>query len=277
MVNDHAEGLPLADPPKSVVIAGAGAVRQAWRPVRRALLRRFRHLPEGTENAAFASIVLELRHLAQVRNAGWRLTGARDALAVRRVLRRQLSRYDSLCEDIARELADATTAGEIGPRPEFEQICERWVRPEVGAVVTTNWDRTLGNAFPDQRVFHVHGDVRDAASLYLPMEQSWEPYRKLPTRTGDLPRHNGRVTHGNWLVHRAEQVVVYGLSLSPIDAELSLLFRSLADPPLPSRVIVIDPNADVVASRISFYVQDRIPDISTATPDALSRIESGFS
>jgi hypothetical protein len=85
--------------------------------------------------------------------------------------------------------------------------------------LTTNWDRNLEVelGLPDDVVTHIHGNVSDASCIYLPSEISSEPYRP------DEANAYMKMLHAKaWqAIHGARQLCIYGLSLSPLDAELA--------------------------------------------------------
>jgi len=101
--------------------------------------------------------------------------------------------------------------------------------------LTTNWDRLLETelAYSPKSVMHIHGDVEMPSCLYLPTETSTEPYRKP-----DINEHIGALTGmAAELIRRARQLCIYGLSLSPLDAELGAILGAGLDvrpgPPFP--------------------------------------------
>jgi hypothetical protein len=268
------EGLQIGGPPTSVLLVGGGAIENSWDPVRQALLKFFRDLPNGEENSAFATVVYELRHLALATNAGILVTGVRDWWAVRGKLSSALEEYDALKAEIATRLSGAGVTGEIRPR----SFLGNALKPVLAAsgeyiVVTTNWDTTLTSVFPSDRVFHIHGDIDDPDSLYLPMEQAWEPYRRYSKSYRSQPRHYGRLTHGNWLVSRTRTLFVTGLSLSPLDAELNTLVRSMAYPKGIDTVVVIDPSPESVMRKLEFHARGKITKRVMVRPDCVASTE----
>ncbi len=92
-------------------------------------------------------------------------------------------------------------------------------------LVTTNWDTVVPTALSRIvnrtmkgiiRPRHIPGSIEDEATLYLPTEMTKEPYRSK----AEEQRHGqnyGSVWRGLEGAHRA---IVYGLSLSPLDADL---------------------------------------------------------
>lgn len=118
--------------------------------------------------------------------------------------------------------------------------------------LTTNWDRMLEAdlGLPSSAVTHIHGEIEKPSCLYLPSETSTEPYR-----TDDANKHIALLTGTAWQVLRdAKQVCIYGLSLSPLDAELSAIvgvgLEPRDGPPLPVYVYNVREALDETVWRV---------------------------
>jgi hypothetical protein len=196
-----------------VVMAGAGAVENSWKPVRRALLKTYDYVPESEESLAFANIVFGLRWLHQVKTKGPKFETFKEE---------RKAAYDQLKRNIALEIEASTRVGEIRLRADFEAIRERFLGGVMESTfVTTNWDDTLQPHA--ERVIHLHGSVQDAATLYLPSEGIEEPYRgEDRTYLADAARDVISA------IEAADTVLVWGLSLSPLDAELGVVLAESA-------------------------------------------------
>src|SRR6476469_8249272 len=81
-------------PPRTVVLLGTGAVSGSWGPVMRALETVVPHVLAGQENLAFADIVYDLRHRANIARR-WRLGLPGMSGAMRRALGTMLLRYEN--------------------------------------------------------------------------------------------------------------------------------------------------------------------------------------
>jgi hypothetical protein len=267
----------LQEAPDTVVLVGTGAVRNSWEPVRRALLRHHRFLPEGEENLAFATIILDLRHRAAVCQASWRMylrSGWRapyDRWLERKKLSQQIRRYHQLKVDIATELRAAAENGGIRVRPEAVDCIRSWLEPAGSyVIITTNWDLALEDDFDASRIYHLHGHVLDPPSLYLPTEQSWEGYRYFVERGFTVPRDVHVITHGNWLATRVNRLAVVGLSLSPLDSELRSLLMSASDAgrrPI-AEAMVFDVTPEPVGRRLLYLTHGGVTNLTLRTPSA---------
>jgi hypothetical protein len=84
-------------------------------------------------------------------------------------------------------------------------------------LITTNWDLALENAgFPQSSMLHIHGSVLDARTLLLPSEAASAHYRRVRER-----ETMGRFVGSTWqMIGSAKQLVLFGLGISPLDAEL---------------------------------------------------------
>ncbi len=126
-----------------------------------------------------------------------------------------------LKQAIANHIRRAMDSGDMALSPDF--IChaadKRWSGPT--AYITTNWDRLLERAINStghegSRVWHLHGHVDDPRHMLLPSEAPEEPYRtkKEEMQVASSQRQWEAFSH-------AKRIVIYGLSLSPLDASLA--------------------------------------------------------
>ncbi len=247
-------------PPKTVLLSGTGIVKGSWRPVRNALLKFHTELPEGEENLAFASEIQLLRQIASAYRGGIKLVrfNLGEYFNIRGRFKEQMSRYYSLKKEIAFHLHQSMDSNEISYRETLLLIDSKWLKDtESKVVITTNWDLVLEEYFTDTFVYHLHGDITDHTTLYLPSEHSWESYHHIEAK-GKLPRHYKRITHGNWLISGVQQLIIAGLSLSPLDAELNSLLRSATDKGPIKEVIIIDPYPELIYQRLLFHTRGKI-------------------
>jgi hypothetical protein len=145
-------------------------------------------------------------------------------------------------------------------------------------VVTTNWDFAAGELLvPDEHktefepsIDYLHGTY--SIGLYLPAEVIDEPYRGIDNRSEFLTSAISTVH----CLRDASLLILYGLSLSPLDAELGFLLQWSAKLRVsPFReVVVVDPRpADVIANlRVHLGTQrylalhpDHLPDLRLST------------
>lgn len=234
---------------KTTLFVGAGGIEQGWLPVRAAVERTVARYRGGDLNAVFASIVYQLRWLTvqlakQDGDLRQRMQQKFDTL---------YSKYRDLKVAIAEELIRATEAGLIRVRPTFEAVLRRLCPGADLAIVTTNWDlclaRAVGDRFPP---VYLHGNVLDPESLYLPTEGIEEAYREPLERTVALGRVAGQTMRR---LEETGRLVLYGLSLSPLDAELCIvLAEGFHGTENPKEVIVVDLDPQTVVARLRYFV-----------------------
>lgn len=253
-----------------VLLAGAGAVEHSWEPVRRALRNSFPGL-RTAENADFA-----VAHLVyQLRFACSRTQlGQDDALAAQ--LRRDLERVR---HDIAAELQFAQSSGELRPAAGFDQVIERLVLAEHAGVtlVTTNWDDVVDRRLTELArwagverlsIHHLHGQLSEPGGLYLPTETRCEPYRGEVALGYLAAEHDAALRH----LEQAQRIVVYGLSLSPLDVELANAVGEGCRRARLDDLYVIDHDFCAVAERLSITLgRSDLPPIRCFSPDDLAR------
>lgn len=249
-----------------VFLVGAGAVRGAWDPVLRAVKAIYPNaLSSDDANVAMANLVYNLRW--------WQFDADRrkDA-ASRDALSQAKQARDELCMIIATQLMAAEAAGEISVRDGFDFIWNRYIGgADEFFVVTTNWDRMLDgyieNWFPSLkgRVLHVHGDHSDPRALLLPTEVAFESYYEYALQTEALSRHKLIMD----VIDKADALVIYGLSLSPLDAELSNLISAglyQGDNESTKAVEIIDVDPKAVESRLRCILRGKPPVIRCWIP-----------
>lgn len=253
-------------------IAGSGSVDGAWTPILTALQRNgfSAATTRGRANLAMASLVYDARAAAL-------LPGYDQSKPCRNV-----KRLGKVCMDIQEELWRAKDAASIRVRPECQAAINRFVlKPSCEfSAFTTNWDTVLDEYLasifpPDPPIVHIHGIVAkghlstwmkppklfaddepgrfaDSGKLYLPSEISEEPYSS--SREGaSLRMQHAEITQA---LSEAAQIVIFGLSLSPLDAELLNAVRDGIIPRTVSRVTIIDLCAQEIAARLVMLLGD---------------------
>ncbi len=269
-------------PLETIILIGSGAVENSWDPIKQALKGSYYKVPDGVENLAFASIVNQLRHNANMAHR-WRLGEYGLSKSVRKKLGSHLIYYEELIKLIVEELTKATERGKLIPRSYLKNLKSQMKSDYC--VITTNWDFILEDLLNDVYISHIHGDISNHDSLYLPSEIAWEPYRKLETVTTYVgrkpskwefwrwsrftrPKQHSLITGANWLVTNTKRLIVTGLSFSALDAELAELIKSIVNPnKFISELIIIDIDPKTVLNRIRFHARDRIAKVVLLTPD----------
>lgn len=235
-------------------VIGAGAVENGWSPVIRAVRPSLRMpvTPDGA-NSYFARLVYLLRYYATASSAD-----------VRAFLPEHLEYLSHLKSEIARELLQAQKTGEIRARPELRSIINAFLinYSRRFLFVSTNWDTCVDDLARDYirslgpgelKTLHVHGIANEPDSLFLPSEVSREPYKQEPKQL-EFAQLQMSLWQG---LENATRVVLYGISLSPLDAELTQnLAAGLSSPKL-REVIVVNPDHALVAHRAATLLDDR--------------------
>lgn len=136
-------------------------------------------------------------------------------------------------------------------------------------VVTTNWDRATDARvvaqFPtlQDHILHVHGDHAESSEFLLPSEVAFEGYYSPEVSSVALNRHRRILDAVDW----ADQVVIYGLSLSPLDAELSSLLSVGIDESGGDKTVdIVDPESVTVAAQLRCVLQKKKPTIRCWIP-----------
>jgi hypothetical protein len=261
---DHRYHHPMVDsadpsPGKLLYLIGNGAVENGWEPVLRAL-REFGDcqtvLDADVANLAMARLVYITRWTSapHVQKAGDEETQKAWAARTKEHMEQVKGR---ICE----HLRSAHERGELGVREQFDQVILGHyspTRPQI-AIVTTNWDRSVEFAVrkldPTVPVHYLHGHPDEPRSIYFPSETADEPYHK-DERQG-LRELHGQLIHA---INEADALVVYGLSLSALDAELSMIISAGTKDGRLRRIHVVDPSFRQVGARAATLVNETIRD-----------------
>ncbi|MEP6878977.1 MAG: hypothetical protein ABI865_09025 [Nitrosospira sp.] len=256
------------------IVVGAGAVKNAWAPVLRALqpYHDFPLTPDGA-NSFLARLIYLLRWWA-----------AHNSELGRREVEKHVAFLKKIRGSISNELKVAQQNKEIIARDEFENIVNRFLIPYSSRfmLVTTNWDNVIGSALQAHisrdfyclvRPLHSHGSADNPDTLYLPTEVTKEPYRSFEEQ-----QHIGGLHGSIWRgLEEAHRVLVYGLSISPLDAELGQTLACGWSNKNLKEIVIVSPDHEEVAHRVNLLL-DRRRDIEVKgfSPDKLG-IEHNYS
>lgn len=243
---------------RTALIVGAGAVQQAWSPVIRAIQPDFDFpIDDDSANSFFARLVYLLRW--------WYSSPSNEHACTNQ--KQHLDYLNDLKSRIRQELTDAQNAGEFEVRPNFYDVIDHFLVPDRSKnasfmLVNTNWDTVADEATRSHLIkthdgdvypLHIHGSVDDHRLLYLPSELTKEPYR-TPDEDREIGGIHGSVMRG---LEDANCVVIYGLSLSPLDAELlQTLAAGFSNDNL-EEVHVVVPDHKLVAGRVRLLLDPR--------------------
>ena len=105
---------------------------------------------------------------------------------------------------------------------------------------------------------HLHGDFREARGMVLPTEVTFEPYRAKPDVVLMSARRRAIMT----ALETTDRFVIYGLSMSPLDAELVQVVTFGIECGRVTEIQIVDPDHRTVARR---------PDGSRSNKDGATR------
>lgn len=240
--------------PNIALIYGAGAVENAWNPVLRALngYLDFPLSPDGA-NLYLARLVYLLRWNASLNNEHGRA---------------ELSKYIDFLNiakiKIAQELRLSQKKGEIRHRPALENLLWKFIIPTHEGIlfVSTNWDTVIESQIKKilikdfklkMNTVHIHGSTENANRMYLPSELVREPYRKKSDEVW-LGQQHGKTWRA---LENCRKVIIYGLSLDPLDAELGMVLAAGLCNPMLNEILIVDPNHSMVAHRVNVLLDPR--------------------
>lgn len=248
------------------LVVGAGAVQNAWAPVLRALRPFFPFdLTADEANAFLARIIYVVRWYSTVQG-----TEAEDPAHLEEL--KELLR--GLRQSIAAEVSAAERSGELRIRPEFGHIAEKFLvgsSPEV-LVITTNWDCVVETVLAEHlkhrakvKALHVHGSASKHSTVYLPTEVVREPYRTREEEQ-ELGGTHTRIMHA---LEPMRSLLFYGVSLSPLDAELGQTLASGWDTTHLEHIDIVVPDHSVVAPRVRLLLSPAPVRTMGYSPDRL--------
>jgi hypothetical protein len=252
---------------RCALIVGAGAVQNAWKPVLRALQPSFpMPLTADGANTHLARMVYLLRWWSGV-----------DTVPGRKILSETLAHFNEVKATIASEIIFSQKTGELAARDVLTAIVDKFIVPTAGRFIllSTNWDTAVETAIHahldrDYRCavnpIHIHGRTENPQLMYFPTEVTKEPYR-LKNEDDAIGALHGTAWR---TLETATRAIVYGLSLTPLDAELcQILACGWASKRL-REIIVINPNHEEVAHRVNVLLDPRFPvSVIGMSPDDL--------
>jgi hypothetical protein len=255
---------------KIAIIVGAGAVENAWTPIQKAFRQIWRcEVDSDAANCIFAKHIYLLRFYSSYPD-----------IKAKENLNDELDQVNIIKELICTYLKEAQDTGILKPRKEFADILNKFVFPyNMIGLVSTNWD-TVIDRYADELVtkvykdvqsakcFHLHGNIETSKYLYLPSETARENYRS--ESENDVFGYNHYSTIKFLL--KADQIILYGLSLDPLDAELGQVLNSgCSTNKNLKEVVIINPEYQKVRNRLKFILfNEREIKITCYTPDNLN-------
>lgn len=240
------------------IISGTGAVINAWMPIQdvfRSIYKREINIEDA--NFLFTKHIYLLRTYSKFK----------DDLSIRN-LKIEKEQVFSLKELVCEFIKIHQNSNILKPRKEFENILMKFVFSDMRNMfgfVTTNWDtviddeasRVVKKFHPNinkVKCFHLHGSIETPNNLYLPSEISLENYRT------DSENEDYGIDHYNTLkfLKNANKIIIYGISLDPLDAELNTtLNAAFTGSKLLKEIIIINPDYNKIKNRVQFLLFPR--------------------
>ncbi|GAC1389228.1 MAG: hypothetical protein NVSMB45_19120 [Ginsengibacter sp.] len=258
---------------KVCLITGAGAIENAWKPIIRILEPDYKFVFDiDSSNFFLALMVYQLRAIALDENSH-----------SQQHLELMLKDYYLIKSELCRSLIYAEKHKEIIVRNQFFSILDKYVfQKHIQSVqITTNWDTVIDNAVNNYghstadgsigklETFHLHGSVLSSKTLYLPSEIAKEPYRSKEESIEMMKNHSSVFK----AVFESNRTILYGLSLDPLDAELSQILALGWDSINTKEIVVINPDYKKVVKRVQLLLNDDKNNINVTAylPDDLER------
>jgi hypothetical protein len=271
----------LKRPARNVLLLiGSGAEVNSWEPVTRALRRVGGLDIESPDEAnGYLAHVVQARRYFSMSNAYLEKRNSDEHPPSTSGLAESNDAYARVCDAIRDELRIAEAPGHangIKLRPEFSDVWNVVANQASRiCVMTTNWDLTIleevQRRWPtagDDAVMHLHGDRRDVSGFLLPTEMTFEPYRDEAS-IQLLSKRRGAIMKA---LEAAERVVIYGLSLAPLDAELAQVVAWGMDSGRVDDVEIIDPEHRRIARRLMALIPSRRPKVLGREPSTLGAV-----
>ena len=232
------------------LFVGTGAVKNAWRPIIKAVQPPYFQEELTAEGAysALARLVYMLRWSSNNPNDG--LDKCKEIL-------------ESVKIRICEEIKTAQQNNEIVIRDEFSKILNLIIKSVCTRlmIISTNWDTIVEDAVNStptiqsrfNKIFaaHIHGVYLDPKNIYLPTEIVEEPYRTDNERKFLGGMHAAVMQAMTF----AQTIIIYGLSIAPLDAELTQIIAACCDHPNIEAIKIVDPNHKIVAEKINLLIK----------------------
>lgn len=232
------------------VLIGAGAIKNSWLPIQKAIISSdpISSISSDAVNCYFARLIYLLRWSSTVK------TEENDY-----GFQTFLSILNTIKNSIYNELKTSQERSEITTQDQFNEIVAEIIASEFSQLmlVSTNWDTVFEDALIKTEIInrlvagkvfavHIHGIYNDPKTIYLPTEVCQEPYRSNEEMM-NLRKLNYLTMQQ---INQAEVLLIYGLSLSPLDAELIQILSAGLHKSSLQLVIIVDLNTSLVKERL---------------------------
>lgn len=235
------------------MLVGAGAVKNSWQPIQRAMndIGFIKNTSSETANSFLARLIYLLRW-------SYGMKYLNDDYGFEEYKRIYNSTKSRICDQIKTSMAN----NELIVQDEFNFIVNKLLLSQFkkALIVNTNWDTVFEDTFNENpilkktskkiRALHVHGTYDNPATLYLPTEICDEPYR-----SSHEENFHGK-THLDFIdnLEFANVLIIYGLSLSPLDAELTQHLHVALYSSNIEQVVIIDCNPQIIIDRLTAFL-----------------------
>ncbi len=199
---------------KKALLTGSGSEINSWLPIERALNKNYRNIPSKDSNLLFANLTYQLRWLKKYSSYLRNFNKLKQTYKLKKIFKQRLSLYNNLKKDICTEIQVSSSNHELKLNTYIDLIIQNFLGDKF-MVLTTNWDKLLEEKL-NVYVHHIHGSIDDFDSLYLPTEVIEENYRNPNS-------HIVKTGQAMDMLERINKLYIYGLSLSPLDIELSFI------------------------------------------------------
>lgn len=238
----------------AVLLVGAGAVDKSWEPVLTAVQSCKSSVRcKDSANVYFSDLVHRLRYWHAMANNPRIQAGYREGYAQQ--FENALKERDTLVSAISDNLRH-WSGNHL--RPAGNRIREHLhANFDSFSVISANWDLSAGYFCAGDRedncraVSYIHGTFD--TDLYLPGEIASEPFRSAYNRSEMITTAIGAAQ----TLRDATVLLVYGLSVSPMDAELGFILSSAAAQRTTrfEKVIVINPEPDAPMASLRVHLE----------------------
>ncbi|MEO6327805.1 MAG: hypothetical protein ABIO55_02685 [Ginsengibacter sp.] len=251
---------------EKVLITGSGAVQNAWDPIIEVIQPPHLDSPINSyqANSLLALLVYNVR-----------LHGSSQNIDIQ-------NRSKEILQDtrprIASCIKEYQHVGKLPPQREFGFLVEKLIfnqKPHESFKfyhITTNWDtvihKFLIQFYSQIKTLYLHGSIDDPRTLYLPTEVCVEVYRDK--------EENAKLTESRdaicSILPDCDELYIYGLSISPLDAELFQILSFCLNQAKIKKILVIDNKCLDVIKQLKIILQRPI-DIKGVKPEDIIKLK----
>ncbi len=222
----------------TTLINGAGAVENAWEPILESIKKVEKQIVnKDVANQYFAFMVYDAKFSSSESD---------DPSVI-------LKNFSDFKSAIARSLQEGESNGNMRVRPEFNSIFDTFIpKSDCFIHINTNWDSVVDFAIAKivgrpVKSIHIHGESKHPETLYLPSEVFFESYRNGKEKNY-LGQKHAQAAH---CIGASKKIIIYGLSIDPLDAELQVLFSRAVSEELKEIIIInLEEEHQKIAARL---------------------------